>query len=67
MDIKQNKPIKIVSRFTHKEMDDVATIKKHLGYKDISNSFFLEVLTQELYNKLQSGSDLCDILNINHQ
>lgn len=67
MDIKESKPIKIVSRFTHKEMDDITTVKEYMGYTGINNAYFLEIMAKALYNKLSAGDDLCDILNINYQ
>lgn len=68
MDIKPyiDRPIKIVSRFTYKEMNDIATVKNYLGFSELNNAHFLAVVAQVLHKELQSGNNLCDTLNINN-
>lgn len=60
------KPIKITSRFTHKEMDKLTSLRELLDYTEMNNAYFLEVISLKLANKITNGDDLWQELNINN-
>lgn len=63
---KIDKPIKITSRFTHKEMDKLTNLRELLGYTEMNNAYFLEIISLKLANKITNGGDLWQELNINN-